>query len=51
MSVNPFIMCRLEIVNQGNVKLEFFWKVLMDPSSNSVNQNQGGITEICLLLG
>ncbi|XP_053175951.1 hydrocephalus-inducing protein homolog [Scomber japonicus] len=36
---------QLEIVNQGNVKLEFFWKVLMDPSSNSVNQNQGVQTQ------
>ncbi|XP_042266839.1 hydrocephalus-inducing protein homolog isoform X2 [Thunnus maccoyii] len=31
---------QLEIVNQGNVKLEFSWQVLMDPSSNSFNQNQ-----------
>ncbi|KAM7413943.1 hypothetical protein PAMA_018980 [Pampus argenteus] len=32
---------QLEIVNQCSVKLEFSWQVFMDPSSNSVNQNQG----------
>ncbi|XP_071313817.1 hydrocephalus-inducing protein homolog isoform X2 [Trachinotus anak] len=32
---------QLQIVNQGSVKLEFSWQVLMDPSSNTVNNDHG----------
>ncbi|XP_022605572.1 hydrocephalus-inducing protein homolog [Seriola dumerili] len=32
---------QLQIVNQGGVKLEFSWQVLMDPSSNTVNNDHG----------
>lgn len=35
-------VCRLQIVNDGNVKLEFSFQVFMEPSNNAVNQNQGG---------
>ncbi|KAG7229797.1 hypothetical protein INR49_012446 [Caranx melampygus] len=35
---------QLQIVNQGSVKLEFFWQVLMDPSCNTVNNERGDET-------
>ncbi|KAF7656194.1 hypothetical protein LDENG_00045050 [Lucifuga dentata] len=31
---------QLHILNQGSVKLEYSWQVVMDPSSNSVNHDQ-----------
>ncbi|KAM9854716.1 hydrocephalus-inducing protein homolog [Aulostomus maculatus] len=35
---------QVQIVNQSNVKLEFSWQVLIDPSSECVNQHQGDET-------
>uniref|UniRef100_UPI003AADF4DB hydrocephalus-inducing protein homolog n=1 Tax=Centroberyx gerrardi TaxID=166262 RepID=UPI003AADF4DB len=35
---------QLQIVNQGSVKLEYSWQVLMDPNSNSINHDQGDVT-------
>ncbi|GAA6221266.1 hydrocephalus-inducing protein homolog [Lates japonicus] len=37
---------QLEIVNEGSVKMEFSWQVLMDPSSKTVNNDQGDGTSI-----
>lgn len=37
--------CRLQTVNQGGVKLEFSWQVLMGPSNNIINNDQRGTKE------
>ncbi|XP_057693166.1 hydrocephalus-inducing protein homolog isoform X2 [Corythoichthys intestinalis] len=34
----------MQILNDGTVKLEFSWEVLLDPNSKSVSQNQEGGT-------
>ncbi|XP_029378255.1 hydrocephalus-inducing protein homolog [Echeneis naucrates] len=37
---------QLQIENQGNVKLEFTWDVLMDPDSKTANSDQGDETSV-----
>ena len=37
-------VCRLQLVNQGAVKLEYSWQVVMDLISNTSNEQEGVTT-------
>ncbi|XP_040894088.1 hydrocephalus-inducing protein homolog [Toxotes jaculatrix] len=37
---------QLQIVNEGNIKLEYSWQVLMEPSNNTVNNDQRDETSV-----
>ena len=42
LNVYCVFVCRMQIINQGTVKLEFSLQVHMDPSNKIISHGQGG---------